>query len=297
MMNSLDRTPPQHPIHDHEQRASAALSAEANQRPAAKNMVNDSAQRLEDIIKHDPNHQHMGEVYKELDSLREKDSKHFNQNLQELNKKLHDDKVLPGLTIVADHYTGADQKDHVGYSVIADNKNNPGHKMGSEVSTSHPRVADTPTSHNIYHSLHHGHNSHYSPSNDSAEGGKGAGGGWDSHLKGDKVPKGERKELIDKALEKAGVPVNAQTEAAMNKIITRESGWDTNAVNRWDINARRGDPSKGLMQVIHSTFESYRDKSLPDSQTDPMANMVAALNYMGHRYGHGNNAAGLLKVE
>jgi SLT domain-containing protein len=115
-------------------------------------------------------------------------------------------------------------------------------------------------------------------------------------LKGASVPEGERKEMIDKALEIAHVPINAQTEAAMNKIITRESGWNPNIVNTWDSNARRGDPSKGLMQVIHSTFEAHRDKSLPDSQTDPLANMVAALNYMGSRYGHGNNAAGLMRV-
>jgi SLT domain-containing protein len=74
------------------------------------------------------------------------------------------------------------------------------------------------------------------------------------------------------------------------------SGWDPNIVNLWDRNAQKGDPSKGLMQVIHATFERYRDKRLPDSQLDPMANMVAALRYMGSQYGHGNNEAGLMNV-
>jgi len=289
---------PHHPIEHHHSTASAALSADAHQphphHGGQHSLLHDSEHKLEHILKHDPHHHHMGEVYKELDHLRTGDEKHFHHNLDEVNKKLHHDGYLPGLTIVSDHYTGADKKDHVGYSIISNNKHNPGHRMGSEVSTSHPQVQDTPTSRNIYHSMHHGHRQGFA--HDSADGGHASNGGWDAHLRGQEIPKGERKELIDKALEKAGVSVNAQTEAAMNRIITRESGWDTNAVNTWDRNARNGDPSKGLMQVIHSTFEAHRDKSLPDSQTDPMANMVAALRYMGSRYGHGNNEAGLMRA-
>ena len=214
---------------------------------------------------------------------------------------------LPGLSLIQDRYTGADGKDKTGYSLIADDPGNPGHKVGSEVSTSHPMEAQTSASSAVYRGFqhsgehhhgrhHHRRHHHYNPETDSAEGGKASAGGYDRHLVGKHVPKGDRKELIDKALEKAGIPQTAQYEAAMNKIITRESGWNPNIVNRWDINARRGDPSKGLMQVIHSTFEQYRDKSLPNSQTDPMANTVAALRYMGHRYGHGDNAVGLLRV-
>ncbi len=116
------------------------------------------------------------------------------------------------------------------------------------------------------------------------------------HLNGQAMPEGERKEMIDKALELAGIPITPEAEAAMNDIIQRESGWDPNIVNTWDGNAQKGDPSKGLMQVIHATFERYRDKSLPDSQVDPLANMVAALRYMGSRYGNGDNGAGLINV-
>lgn len=68
-------------------------------------------------------------------------------------------------------------------------------------------------------------------------------------------------------------------------IIARESGGNPNAVNLTDSNAAAGDPSKGLMQVIHSTFERYRSPALPDNQFDPVANIVAAVNYIRSRYG------------
>jgi hypothetical protein len=252
--------------------------------------------KLEYIIKQDPHHQRMGEVYRELEGLRLKDQPHFSKNLTAINNKLHQDGLLPDLTIIQDRYSGADRQEHVGYSLVANGRHNPGHRVGSEVSTNHPRVAQTPTSRRYYRSLNRGGPSGYNPARDSAEGGPAADGGYDSHLDGHLLPAGQRKDLIDKALQLAGVPVNAATEAAMNKIITRESHWDPNIVNRSDSNARRGDPSKGLMQVIHSTFEANRDHSLPDSQTDPLANMVAALNYMGVRYGHGDKGAGLLRV-
>lgn len=64
-----------------------------------------------------------------------------------------------------------------------------------------------------------------------------------------------------------------------------ESGGDPNARNDWDINAKNGDPSIGLLQVIGSTFRAYRDKGLPNDQTHPLANIVAALNYVKTRYG------------
>ncbi len=261
---------------------------------SAGSQLSQSEGRLEGLIKGDPEHNHMSEVYKELDDLRQKDGRNFRHDLTAINKKLHKDGLLPNISIVQDQYTGADNKTHVGYSLIQSDPNNKGGRVGAEVSTSHPQVPDTPASQSFYQHMHG--RSGLNSGSYSAEGGRAAGGGFDSMNAGNVIPKGEHKELIDKALEMAGIPVNAQTEAAMNKIITRESGWNSNIVNTWDSNARRGDPSKGLMQVIHSTFERFRDKSLPDSQTDPVANMVAALHYMGHTYGRGNATRGLLRV-
>ncbi|MBO8203007.1 transglycosylase SLT domain-containing protein [Streptomyces smyrnaeus] len=71
--------------------------------------------------------------------------------------------------------------------------------------------------------------------------------------------------------------------------IIRESAGDPNAVNDWDINAKKGTPSKGLLQVIQPTFDRYHVEGTPDELTDPVANIVAACNYAADRYGSMDN--------
>ncbi|MBO8186866.1 transglycosylase SLT domain-containing protein [Streptomyces sp. DW4-2] len=71
--------------------------------------------------------------------------------------------------------------------------------------------------------------------------------------------------------------------------IIRESAGDPNAVNDWDINAKKGTPSKGLLQVIQPTFDRYHVEGTPDKLTDPVANIVAACNYAADRYGSMDN--------
>ena len=71
--------------------------------------------------------------------------------------------------------------------------------------------------------------------------------------------------------------------------IIRESGGNPNVVNDWDINARNGIPSKGLLQVIQPTFDTYHVKGTADNLTDPVANIVAACNYAADRYGSMDN--------
>ncbi|SER94737.1 Transglycosylase SLT domain-containing protein [Streptomyces qinglanensis] len=71
--------------------------------------------------------------------------------------------------------------------------------------------------------------------------------------------------------------------------IIRESAGDPDAVNDWDINAQKGIPSKGLLQVIQPTFDQYHVKGTPDDLTDPVANIVAACNYAADRYGSMDN--------
>lgn len=67
--------------------------------------------------------------------------------------------------------------------------------------------------------------------------------------------------------------------------MNQESGGNPRAINNWDINARNGIPSKGLMQVIDPTFRAYRDKSLPNDIWDPLANITASMRYALARYG------------
>jgi Transglycosylase SLT domain len=64
-----------------------------------------------------------------------------------------------------------------------------------------------------------------------------------------------------------------------------ESGGNPNAINLTDVNAARGDPSRGLMQVIMSTFRAYHWPGTSWNIYNPLANIAAALNYARHRYG------------
>jgi hypothetical protein len=65
-----------------------------------------------------------------------------------------------------------------------------------------------------------------------------------------------------------------------------ESGGNPNAINLTDSNAAAGDPSRGLMQTIMTTFEAYRSRSLPNDIYNPLANIFAGVNYAIHRYGN-----------
>ncbi|MCB5910698.1 transglycosylase SLT domain-containing protein [Streptomyces pinistramenti] len=75
----------------------------------------------------------------------------------------------------------------------------------------------------------------------------------------------------------------------LHRNIMRESSGNPHAVNNWDINAINGIPSKGLLQVIQPTFDTYHVKGTPHKLTDPIANITAAANYAAHRYGSIDN--------
>lgn len=67
--------------------------------------------------------------------------------------------------------------------------------------------------------------------------------------------------------------------------MNQESGGNPNAVNNWDINAKRGYPSQGLMQVIPPTFRAYARAPYNKNILDPMSNIVASMSYALARYG------------
>ena len=76
----------------------------------------------------------------------------------------------------------------------------------------------------------------------------------------------------------------------MNTLITRESGWNPNARNNWDINAKNGVPSQGLAQTIPPTFNAYVPASLRSRGIlDPVANVAASIRYIVARYGNITN--------
>ncbi|MGW2212023.1 transglycosylase SLT domain-containing protein [Streptomyces sp. NPDC001781] len=75
----------------------------------------------------------------------------------------------------------------------------------------------------------------------------------------------------------------------LKRNIMRESGGDPDAQNNWDVNAQKGTPSKGLLQVIDPTFKAYHVAGTAHSVTDPVANITAAANYAADRYGSIDN--------
>jgi hypothetical protein len=110
---------------------------------------------------------------------------------------------------------------------------------------------------------------------------------------GGKIPTGSRLAIINAALKAAGVPPpgsQAQWQAGLNTLITRESGWNASAINRTDSNAKAGHPSQGLAQTIPSTFNAYVPASLRSRGIlDPVANVAAAIRYIVSRYGNITN--------
>jgi len=87
-------------------------------------------------------------------------------------------------------------------------------------------------------------------------------------------------------MQKKGIPGSYD---GIKRNIMRESGGDPNIANNWDINAQKGTPSKGLLQVIQPTFDQYHVEGTANKLTDPVANIVAACNYAADRYGSMDN--------
>lgn len=107
---------------------------------------------------------------------------------------------------------------------------------------------------------------------------------------GGSIPVGSHLAIINAALSAAHVPppgMLGQWQAGMNTLISRESGWNPNAVNLTDINAQLGHPSQGLAQTIPGTWNHYVPASLRSRGIlDPVGNTAAAIRYIVARYGN-----------
>jgi len=91
--------------------------------------------------------------------------------------------------------------------------------------------------------------------------------------------------VASQALQMAGAPQSWLYSLLMR--MNRESGGNPFAVNNWDSNAAAGDPSRGLMQTIGSTFNAYAGALRGKGIYDPLANIYAAVRYTISRYGSG----------
>lgn len=92
------------------------------------------------------------------------------------------------------------------------------------------------------------------------------------------------REYVIKALKANGLQATAHQVNSWMKLIQRESNGDPRAINLWDSNAKAGHPSKGLAQTIDSTFNAYKFAGHNDIYNG-YDNLLAAINYMKHRYG------------
>src|SRR5438067_3778086 len=140
-----------------------------------------------------------------------------------------------------------------------------------------------------------------------SHGGGGGGGGSDSGGGGGmgssggpptSQPPGNGQQWIEEAikeLQAAGVNVTEADVKNIWAIIQHESNGNPNAINLWDSNAKAGHPSKGLMQCIDSTFNSYK---LPghDNIYSPVDNIISGVRYTMSRYGSIANTPGLASM-
>ncbi len=85
------------------------------------------------------------------------------------------------------------------------------------------------------------------------------------------------------ALALAGQPASWIT--LLLRRMNQESGGNATVRNGWDINAKLGQNSTGLMQVIPPTFAAYAGPYRSRGVYDPLANIYASIKYTLARYG------------
>ncbi|MGW1587325.1 phage tail tape measure protein [Streptomyces sp. NPDC002386] len=89
--------------------------------------------------------------------------------------------------------------------------------------------------------------------------------------------------VVLQALKLVGQP--ASLLPVVLRRMNQESGGNPHAINNWDVNAKNGDPSRGLMQTIGATFNAYAGPLRSRGIYDPLANVYASMRYALARYG------------
>ena len=92
------------------------------------------------------------------------------------------------------------------------------------------------------------------------------------------------KSTVIRALKMEGQYSAANLSRTLMQMQT-ESGGNPKAINLWDSNAKKGIPSKGLMQVIDPTFKAYARPGFDKNIYDPLSNILASIRYATSRYG------------
>ncbi|MEV0823097.1 transglycosylase SLT domain-containing protein [Nonomuraea rubra] len=116
---------------------------------------------------------------------------------------------------------------------------------------------------------------------------------------GGPAPQGQVADWINQAitvLRANGVPADKMNPNDIWMIIKHESGGNPHAINNWDSNAAKGTPSKGLMQTIDPTFNSYKLPGHGDIY-NPVDNIIAGVRYSIARYGSVSNVPGVVGMK
>lgn len=92
-----------------------------------------------------------------------------------------------------------------------------------------------------------------------------------------------------RALKMTGQYSAGNLNALLNQMRTESNG-NPKAINNWDINAKNGTPSKGLLQVIDPTFRQYAMPGFNSNIYDPLSNILASIRYALATYGSLTNA-------
>lgn len=72
----------------------------------------------------------------------------------------------------------------------------------------------------------------------------------------------------------------------MMRVAKRESNFQSDAVNNWDINAQRGTPSKGMFQMIEPSFRKFAMRG-HGNILNPVDEAISAMKYIVWKYGWG----------
>lgn len=94
---------------------------------------------------------------------------------------------------------------------------------------------------------------------------------------------GSARDWMTKALKMKGLFSEANLESGVRRLM-QESGGNVKAINNWDINALMGNQSRGVMQVIPTTFDAFKEAGHGDIW-NPVDNILASINYTLSRYG------------
>lgn len=98
------------------------------------------------------------------------------------------------------------------------------------------------------------------------------------------MPRSQISMLVKRALKANGLPTSGAWYNMVMDRVYQESGGNPRAINLWDSNAAAGHPSKGLVQMIDSTFNAYKFPGHNDIY-NPYDNLLSAINYMKRNYG------------